>query len=129
MAQYIKGLSEDLTRDYSESYNDTGLKYKFLVSAIFHSKRITRHFTYCSEAADSVDFVPHKPNNESNWYTIFLTRVDGTTVILEDSDIEALISFENSPEIFKFFHRIVKNDVDLCEGLHNIGSSSDSEHI
>lgn len=118
MAHLIKGVSQDLAKDYTESYKDPGLKYKFTVSAIFDFKRTFKQFVDCTAAAESVEFMIGKPNNESNWYTIFLNRVDGSMVALEDFEIEELIRFEDNPVVFELFHRIVIYNTVFREDLH-----------
>ena len=117
IAQLIKGVSPDLANAYAESYKDTGLKYKFMVSEINDSKRSFRQFTDCTEAAESVGFADH-PNNESNTYTIFLNRVDGSTFALEESDITALTEFEGNEVAFKFFQKIVIRCNEISEDMH-----------
>lgn len=118
ISHLIKGVSHDLANAYAESYKDTGLKYMFMVSAINDSKRTFRQFTDCTEAAESVDFDADHPNNESNLYTIFLNRVDGSTLALEDSDIASFIEFEGNEVAFNFFQKIVIRCNEISEDLH-----------
>jgi len=118
MSHLITGVSRELAKDYTETYKEAGLKYKFTVSAIFDFKRTFKQFVDCTAAAESVEFIIGKPNNESNWYTIFLNRVDGSMVPLEDSEIEEFILFEDNPMAFELFHRIVIYNTVFREELH-----------